>query len=75
MLLNKSRVQYDWQVLENNYAKGFESIGFEIRDSEFFALYKEKDEEYSFEIGFGDDRVSCVDVIVRVRFSYICTMS
>ena len=45
-----------WQVLENNYAKGFESIGFEIREGKFLARYKEIDEEYSFEIGFGEPK-------------------
>ena len=45
-----------WQVVENNYSQGFESIGFEIMDGKFFAEYRQLDEKYVFEIGFGEPK-------------------
>lgn len=45
-----------WQVLDNNYSQGFESIGFLINDGDFFVDYKQEDEGYRFEVGFGEPK-------------------
>ena len=45
-----------WQVVENNYSQGFESLSFEIVDGKFYAIYAQKDEIYRFELGFGEPK-------------------
>ena len=49
-----------WQVIENNYSQGFESLGFEIVDGKFYMNYVQKDEAYRFEIGFGEPKYTNV---------------
>ena len=45
-----------WQVLENNYSQGFESIGFSVDGGAFMLDYKQEDEGYRFEVGFGEPK-------------------
>lgn len=45
-----------WQVLENNYSKGFKSLKFKVEDGKFFAEYNQKDESYKFEVGFAEPK-------------------
>lgn len=47
-----------WQVLENNYSQGFESLSFNIDDGKFYATYAQTDESYRFELGFGEPKYS-----------------
>lgn len=42
-----------WQSVENNYAKGFKCLRFEIEKGKFYAIYDQTDESYRFAIGFG----------------------
>ncbi len=45
-----------WQVIENNYSQGFESLAFFIDDGGFYVDYNQKDEKYRFELGFGEPK-------------------
>lgn len=45
-----------WQVVENNYSQGFDSIGFSVSHNAFFVDYNQKDESYRFELGFGEPK-------------------
>ncbi|MEG2004380.1 MAG: hypothetical protein RR057_07255, partial [Clostridia bacterium] len=40
------------QAVTNNYTKGLSNILFETKNDEFMAIYREKDEEYRFLVGF-----------------------
>ena len=51
-----------WQVIENNYSQGFESLGFEVDDGKFFAIYNQKDESYRFEIGFAEPKYTNISI-------------
>ena len=42
-----------WQVVENNYSQGFDSLAFSIDEGKFYVEYNQKDESYHFELGFG----------------------
>lgn len=45
-----------WQVIENNYSQGFESIAFSIKDGRFYMDYNQRDEGYRLELGFGEPK-------------------
>lgn len=45
-----------WQVVENNYSQGFDSIEFAVQDNRFFVTYNQTDENYRFELGFGEPK-------------------
>ena len=45
-----------WQVVENNYSQGFAGIEFSVKDGKFFIDYKQTDESYRFEVGFGEPK-------------------
>lgn len=49
---------YMWQLVENNYSKGFSKIAFEIKDDEFYLKYCELDETYRINIGFNDAKTN-----------------
>jgi len=49
-----------WQVVENNYSQGFDSLRFDVKDGKFFAEYNQKDEKYTFEIGFGEPKYTTI---------------
>jgi hypothetical protein len=51
-----------WQVVENNYSQGFESIDFSIHDGKFFVDYNQSDESYHFEVGFGEPKYTNIYV-------------
>ena len=51
-----------WQVIENNYSQGFESIGFNIAGGKFYINYAQCDEAYRFEIGFGEPKYTNIYV-------------
>lgn len=48
------------QVLQNNYTKGFVSVGFKKKDGNLVLVYTETDVTYEFPIGFS--QVMCSDV-------------
>lgn len=51
-----------WQVVENNYAQGFKALKFDVKDGKFFVEYQQNDEEYKFEIGFGEPKYTNIYV-------------
>ena len=51
-----------WQVIENNYSQGFESISFHIVDRKFYINYAQSDEAYRFEVGFDEPKYTNIYV-------------
>ncbi len=45
-----------WQVIENNYSQGFDSLSFSIDNGKFYMDYNQKDEGYHLELGFGEPK-------------------
>lgn len=47
-----------WQVVENNYSKGFKSLSFSLENGKMYMCYEQSDEVYRFPLGFGEPEYS-----------------
>ncbi len=47
-----------WQVVENNYSKGFKSLSFAVENGKMYMHYEQNDEAYHFPLGFGEPEYS-----------------
>lgn len=52
-----------WQVVENNYSRGFKAISFVIDNKKFYMRYEQNDETYLVELGFGKPKYT--DIVIH----------